>query len=545
LNAWTPLRLLRSVVVSVLILAAMFAAGCAPASSEEQEASKSADSSAPILATESGSLRGLGLAGVATFRGIPFAAPPIGDARWKPPQPVAGWSGVRDATAYGSRCAQKDLAGNMVGAEDCLFLNVWAPASAATGGSRPVMFFIHGGANVIGASNDDVGFGNLYDGETLARERGAVVVTANYRLGPLGFLAHPALGERADPSSGNLAILDLIAALRWVAHNISAVGGDPARVMIFGESAGALNTCVLLGSPLARGLFSRVLMESGECTARPRAEAEDRGAQVATSLGCSSGDVAACLRGKTPEELFAAPTPAPNALAGWDLAYAANVDGVVLSQAPLAAVEAGAFNRVPVVVGSNANEMEFFFSANAILTCADYDHFLETSLPTVKEQVSARYPCASFAFPRWAAVAASTDLAFTCPARRLARAASKTVSTYRYFYTHVRSYGPLALLRAYHTAELPFVFGTLGREGAIASFGETDLASRIRGYWSELARAGTPSGSAGLTWAPFDREHEEPLVLDDVPAQGQGASHADDACDFWDGLTSLASLPSR
>jgi para-nitrobenzyl esterase len=514
-----------------------FALGCSPGSNTDATGSSAAEGAGPVLATESGPVRGVQLDGVVSFRGIPFAASPTGGLRWKSPAPVVPWTDVRDATDFGARCAQKDLSGNMVGSEDCLFLNVWTPQDAtdATGAPRPVMFFIHGGANVIGASNDDIGHGNLYDGETLARERGAVVVTANYRLGPLGFLAHPALGEGSDASSGNLAILDLLAALRWVQHNAAAVGGDPSRVMIFGESAGALNTCVLLASPLAKGLFSSALMESGECTARPRDAAEKRGAAIATSLGCTDGDVAACLRAKSPTDLFAVSTPAPNALAGWDLPYAANVDGVVLREAPLHALQDGSFNRVPVVVGSNADEMELFLTATQVLTCDDYDHFLDTTVPSIKAQVAERYPCLGYALPRWAAVAVGTDLSFTCPARRVARAAAQSVPTHRYFYKHVRTFGALSLLRAFHTAELPFVFGTFGRDGNIASLSETNLGSQIQGYWSNVASTGDPNGGSLLPWPRYDARSESVLELDDLVTTTNGI--ASGICDFWDSVS--------
>jgi para-nitrobenzyl esterase len=402
------------------------------------------------------------------------------------------------------------------------------------------MFFIHGGANVIGASNEEIYGGNLYDGEALARDRDVVVVTTNYRLGAFGFMVHPALasGARSD-DSGNYATLDQIAALQWVKHNIGAFGGDPSRVMIFGESAGALNTCVLLASPLAKGLFASALMESGECTSLSRGEAERRGHDVAAGVGCAGDDVGACLRGKSAADLAFVPTHVPNLLAGWDLFYAANVDGLVLDAPPLSSIQSGASTHVPFVIGSNAHETELFIGKDDVKSCADYDRYLEKTVPSLKDEVARRYPCSSYAFPRWAAVAASTDMSFTCPARRIARAAAANgVPTHRYLYTHVRDYGSLSFLRAFHAAELAFVFRTYDLDPMghyVATLGEMNLSSQIQGYWSSLAKSGDPNPSTfALPWPQYERASEQLLVLDEAPILTDDQAAA--ACDFWDSV---------
>jgi para-nitrobenzyl esterase len=219
-----------------------------------------------VVATSFGAIRGTSQGGVLTFKGVPYAAPPVGDLRWRNPAPHDCWTDARDANAFGNQCPQIRSA-SVVGDEDCLTLNVWAPQGAASNGALPVMFFLLGGGNVQGSTSEQLANGTyLYDGAVLAQKGNAVIVTANYRLGALGFLAHPALtADAGQTTHGNYGIMDQIAALQWVQQNISNFGGDPARVLLFGESAGANDTCILLASPLGAGLFSRALMESPIC----------------------------------------------------------------------------------------------------------------------------------------------------------------------------------------------------------------------------------------------------------------------------------------
>jgi para-nitrobenzyl esterase len=336
---------------------------------------------ANVVVTLRGAVRGKVSAGggSVSFKGIPYAEPPTGARRFRAPISHACWSGVRDAFAYGSECAQAGVTGAATGDEDCLSLNVWVPSSSS--GALPVLYFIHGGAEIVGGSNQQLGTGNLYDGQALAERQHAIVVTTNYRLGALGFLAHPALdAENASGRrSGNYGLLDLLSSLRWVKKNIASFGGDPARVMIFGESAGALNTCVLVASPQAAGLFSSALMESGGCAAPSTVDREKSGNVLATSVGCAEKpDVAACLRGKPAADLVSASAGLTDLLASdllhtWDMPYGPNVDGYVLTEAPLSAFKSGRYNHVPFAVGSNAHEMELFITPGQVNTCYDYD----------------------------------------------------------------------------------------------------------------------------------------------------------------------------
>ncbi len=499
-----------------------------------------APTDALTVATDKGLVRGVDEGqGLTSFRGIPFAEPPVGANRFRPPQPAACWSGVKSANAYGSRCFQKNLTGRFEGSEDCLFLNVWTPELPKSGAAaKPVLVWIHGGVNVIGSANEPLGTGNLYDGENLARDRDVVVVSLNYRLGPLGFLAHPELTAEGEPeSSGNYAALDQIAALQWVKKNIAAFGGDPARVMIFGESAGALNTCVLVTSPLAAGLFSSALMQSGECSGRTLSQAETRGQEFSTEAGCTGSNVAACLRGLAPSALFNVATPASDALKGWDLPWSTNVDGWVLKSSPLEAITLGQHNKVPFVVGSNADESELFLPFGSINTCAQYEAMVGQQLPALRTQVLAQYPCSAFTFPRWAAVAVMTDLNFTCAARRIARAmsTSQTQPVYRYFYTHTRAYGPTAGLRAFHAAEIPFIFDTFANQSYVPTSEEAALSTSLQRYWSALARNGNPNDPAELQWLAYELTREQTMVLETPKAIVQGVR--DEKCDFWDAHT--------
>src|SRR5687768_8703879 len=285
--------------------------------------------------TTSGLVRGAPDQATLAYKRVPFAAPPIGEHRYAPPQPPACAEGEIDATALGPACPQLDD-GTFVGDEDCLHVNIWAPASAASS-PRPVMFWIHGGGNSIGSAVYPI-----YDGRRLAEAGDVIVVSTNYRLGQLGFLA---LGTEG---AGVYGLLDQIAALAWVRDNISAFGGDPQNVTIFGESAGARNVCSLVASPAARGLFHRALMASGGCKALPtRARAEQVAADLAAEVGCTAGDVAACLRALPAETLVRALAPDVSALASSP--FQPMIDGVVQAAQPQDVIAAGGHAHVPFI----------------------------------------------------------------------------------------------------------------------------------------------------------------------------------------------------
>ncbi len=494
-----------------------------------------------VAATTRGLVSGKRVGSTVAFLGIPFAMPPVGTLRFAPPVQHACWGGTRAATSFGPACPQKNLlTGKVDGDEDCLSLNVWTPKLDRTA-KLPVMVFIYGGANVLGATNQMI-LSNLYDGRALATREQAVVVTPNYRIGALGFFADPALdAESPHGVSGNQGTLDQIAALKWVQANITAFGGDPTRVMVFGESAGAINTCTLVASPLAAGLFSSALLQSGGCGAHPQAVQKATSNALAKKLGCTS-DVANCLRSLTAEQVVAATDSfsdmlkaltqfkPENGLVGV-LPWSSSVDGHVLKDFPLKVIAAGQHNKVPLGVGSNANEGAIFAPGDTVL-CSQYKSDMLAIFGTNASRVLAEYPC-QFWQPRQAEIDVITDYLFTCTARHTARAAAPWGKVFRYFFTQGASYGLEAPLGAYHSAELAYVFNTFGAKAYIPTPGEQRLGNNIQDYWGSLAATGSPATGA-LGWPVYTQPTEQVLYLDTTLSSGTDARPV--KCDFWDSL---------
>jgi para-nitrobenzyl esterase len=482
---------------------------------------------------------------VHTFKGIPYALPPTGERRFQPPQDASCWHGPRASTEYGPTCTQPrvmNIAGSFLAeqSEDCLTLNVWSETLDAEA-KRPVMVFIHGGANVVGSAADLL----PYDGKSWARDFGVVFVTLQYRLGALGFLAHPELSAESDfGASGNYAHLDQVKALEWVQENIARFGGDPDQVMIFGESAGAFNTCMLLASPLASGLFHSALIESGECALIQKDEAETRGALHATELGCDDADdQLACLRALPASAFEGELSLDPSALGGargWnDLPWVPNLDGHVFLDEPLETFRRGEHNQVPVVIGSNAHETELF-TPPEVVTCGQVEDLATELLGEHADAVLERYPCSDYTLPRQAFVDASTDFMFTCPARRVARALTEGSDqpVWRYYYRHIRWDPALAGMRAFHASELMLLFDSYDRFGYIPPEGEHELSDLMRAAWSDLAVHGDPSVTSGA-WSRYEVERDNALALEAgmfEPELEELTGIAADDCDFWDGL---------
>ncbi|HEX5062227.1 MAG TPA: carboxylesterase family protein [Kofleriaceae bacterium] len=474
-----------------------------------------AGAAAETVMTTSGLVHGAVANETFAYKRVPFAAPPMGELRYAPPQPPACASGEIDATALGPVCPQLDN-GAFVGDEDCLHLNIWTP-SAPAGAPRPVMVWIHGGGNSIGSAVYPI-----YDGRRLAEVGDAIVVTTNYRLGQLGFLA---LG---GDGAGVYGMLDQIAALQWVRDNIAAFGGDPSNVTIFGESAGARDVCSLVASPAAKGLFHRAIMESGSCKALPtRTAAEQTAAQVATTVGCAAGDVA-CFRALPAETIIRANASDISGLSSG--AYQPMIDGVVQTDQPDNVIAAGAHSHVPFVVGANADETGN--SAPAIMTEAQYDALVHSQLPmAIADMALQQYPASAYPTPRAAYVRLTTDARFVCPAREIARAADagQSDAVYRYFFQYRAS--PLG---AVHGLDVPYVFGTF--DGIETPNGNpytptaTDLAlsASIQGYWTRFARTGDPGGTPA--W-PLYGAADPTLVFDATVSTTDGIRTAH--CDFW------------
>jgi para-nitrobenzyl esterase len=500
------------------------------------------------FATDTGAVTGELAGETYAFRGIPFAAPPVDDLRFAPPKPAACWTGERPAVAFGNACPQWE-SGALVGDEDCLTLNVWTPKAYAASDKRPVLVFIHGGGHQQGSSSQKLSDGQpLYDGKRLVEKTGAVVVTLNYRLGPFGFLAHPALTQAdANKSSGNYGMLDQIAALQWVQRNVAKVGGDPAHVLIFGESAGAVSVCRLVVSPLARGLFSAAIMESGACVATPLAKAEQTGASVAKTAGCeAASDVVACLRQAPVAKLMESVSPTIDISAFGRLAFDGVVDGWAVPAAPLELIAQGKHNHVPMIVGSNGAETAL--AVPAIATEDQYEQAVNALAAPLGGQVLAdailaQYPASDYPTPRAAYVAVTSDAKFVCTARKAARALAQHQSepVFRYSYVHVpeNASAQLKAVGAYHGSELPFVFGNVYIGTAAGPYtpgpGDLSVVDAFAGYWSRLAASGDPNGEGAVSWPRYDAATDPYLVID-APANAQTGLRTKQ-CDFWDSLT--------
>ena len=458
-----------------------------------------------VVTAPAGTVRGQVEGPLHVFRGMPYAQPPVGDLRWKAPVAAAAWTGARDATQFGPACYQPPSRPNSLYAdplpamsEDCLSLNVWAPADAK---KMPVMVWIHGGSLTGGASSE-----TMYDGSALAR-RGIVVVSINYRLGVLGYLAHPDLSaENADKISGNYGLLDQVEALRWVKRNIAAFGGDPDNVTIAGESAGGLSVIYLMASPQARGLFSKAILESSYMISTPalhdrafgQDSAEASGVKLATALGAKGiADLramdAATLTNKAPPTGF--------------LPFG-NVDGHVLTRQMVEVFDRGEQAPVPVLVGFNIGEIRSLM-------------FLAPPVPATPEAyidaIRDRYGDLAMAYLR---LYPPTDLAesvieeprdalygWTAEGIALKQAAIGQPS-YLYLWDHGFPAADAAKLHGFHASELPYVFGTADKTPPYwpkmsATPDEVRFAQAMGDYWASFVRSGVPSAAGEPAWQPF------------------------------------------
>lgn len=500
-----------------------------------------------LVVTDRGPVQGTMTAGTWAYLGVPYAAPPVGTLRWSATQPHACWSAPLAASAFGAKCLQVDAnssAANpkVVGQEDCLTLNVWAPASATPSSKLPVMLFIHGGGNVQGSSAEtDKNGAYIYDGAALAAKENVVVVTFNYRLGALGFLAHPSFGAHA----GNYGTLDQIAAAAWVQRSVTAFGGDPAHVGLFGQSAGSVDVCTLVASPLAKGLFSSAILESGGCVGESGAQAQSFAQTWAMKAHCdTASDAAACMRALDGNAVtLVAPDPADVA-SSHQTSYQPNVDGVVLADVPHAVIASGKHNHVPLVLGSNSDETSLSL-AQAYpqgMTDAQYQAAVLAYVggnQSAASAIIAQYPTSSFASPLEAFVQVSTDAKFVCTTRYDARAAAAgqtDAGVWRYFFVHhLESAGSTVhALGAWHGLELAFIFRDLGASGYMPTSAETSLADAIEGSWTSLAASGDPGAGGAATWPRYDATADTTLQLDDAIQTVTGVRKAQ--CDFWDQL---------
>ena len=501
-------------------------------------AGAAAQDSAPVVTTNDGAVRGTTAGTVDEFLGIPYAASPVGNLRWRPPAPPASWRGIRDATQFGPSCPQALTRNPFLPpgtiSEDCLYLNVYTrPVSSNDQGGRPVLVWIHGGGLVQDG-------GRNYDGTKLAAD-GAVVVTINYRLGALGFLAHPALASPPGGAAGNYGLMDQQAALRWVQRNIARFGGNPDNVTIAGQSAGGLSVLAQMVSTGARGLFQRAIVQSGAfaLNQRPLAAAEAAGQTFATAVGCAD-QTAACLRN----------APVSDLVSNFGTEIPGVVDGSVLTQPIGTALARGQFARVPVINGITHDE-ELLFVAGVGITVSqgtniplagdpkDPANYLANIAQAVgvtdtrAAAIAAEYPLSAYPSPVVAFSLLVSDASFACPALQVDRAvAARGVPTYAYQFNDdgapVNILG-FSLGLATHGAELPYLFDQPNTPVTLND-DQQALAASMRTDWARFARTGNPSSGA-LPWPSFNGTR----VLSLVPLHSQvttdfAAAHH---CSFW------------
>ncbi len=475
---------------------------------------------APV-AVEGGTIQGrLSADGMTVIHaGIPFAAPPVGDLRWRVPQPVRPWTGTRATTSFAAGCMQarattarlpwtmEYLHQNDI-SEDCLYLNVWAPARPGSG-PAPVIVFLHGGGNVEGSGGVPV-----YDGESMAR-RGIVFVTVNYRLGVFGLLAHPGLSEEAG-ASGNYAFHDQIAALRWVKANIAALGGDPANVTVMGQSAGAGAIFVLNASPLARGLYARAILDSAPGTTitntgirpalavgMPRAEAEQRGLTWARQAGY---ETLAALRA-APAEALRTSFPQPPST------VAAVIDGALLPDRIATVVAAGRHNDVPILAGTNRDERGSEADYGT-WTRAQLEEYATRFYPFNRTAFLSLYPAADDAAARDAQRAVLRDeRRFALAWLSQLRAGAGQAPSYLYFFDRVTPWPDQPRFGAFHSSELPYALGNQHVLDRPWTALDRSLSATMQGYYVNFARSGDPNGPGLPAWKAFSAASPQMMWL--------------------------------
>jgi para-nitrobenzyl esterase len=481
-----------------------------------------------VVGLTDGQIRGKRAGVIDEYLGIPYAAPPSGPLRWRPPQPPAHWHGIRTATQFAPHCPQPTgVFGRASTSEDCLYLNVFAPAGHPDSG-LPVMVWIHGGAFVGGESDD-------YDPSGLVTD-GVIVVTINYRLGALGFLAHPALADRPGGPTGDYGLMDQQAALRWVQRNIRAFGGDPRNVTIFGESAGGQSVLMQLISPGGRGLFARAIAESGGYALNPvsLASAEAAGRAFATKAGCAS-QTAQCLRG----------LPVATILADQDQSGAsADIDGMVLTQQLRTALTSGNFRHVPVIDGSNHDEWRLFVALATFeghpVTTANYQPMIAATLHVsrrIAALIAIQYPLSSYKSPALAMSTLGTDAIFACPTLLLDQDIAQYGPTFAYEFNDENAPSPYPSpgfpYGATHASELQYLFGLpAGAHGRLSAL-QQRLAAAMRQEWASFARSGVPSAAGASVWPRFTGATHSMLSLVPPSPAAETNFSAKHHCAFW------------
>ncbi len=528
-----PMRARRIAAAILLAASALVtAAAVAPAASAHP-------GQGLIVRTDKGLVQGGYAEGTDQFLGVPYAAPPVGALRWAAPAPAPRWTGIRQATSYGGRCAQLASGnGPRVDNEDCLYLNVYTPPGLGPGSRQrglPVLFMIHGGGLTTGA-------GDQHDGSLIATTDHIIVVSINYRLGPLGFLDVPGLGAGASAANGNYGLLDQEAALRWVQRNIGGFGGNPAKVTIDGESAGGWSVCALLTSPSARGLFRGAIMQSGSCASQGPAAAQAAALAFARQAGCASpATAAACLRALPEKTLLDASTSySPQFTYG----------GPELPAADASAVAAGKYDRVPVLIGTNHDEGRTFTQGLTGLSEAQADALVTSEYGPRAPAILARYPWTSYPSPYTAAYMIGdiwTDSGFLtgiggCPTQNLATEFAATTRTYFYQFDDLHAPGlnndhPGYQWGAGHAMELAYLWPSFNNGYSLYDLltpAQLELSLQMIRYWGAFVTAGRPEVPGQPSWPGYGKGQLMSLRPGDqtrpISAAAFGTEHQ---CSFW------------
>ncbi len=489
---------------------------------------------------------------VMSFLGIPYAQPPLGNLRWRPPQEPASWIGERKAQAFSLACLQAGApTASIFSGEDCLYLNVYAPA---TPGPHPVMVWLHGGALLIGA-------GSEYDGAALARAQDVVVVTVNYRLSFMGFLALSALGaENGDGYSGNQGFYDQLAALKWVNKEIAKFGGDPANVMLFGQSAGGMSTCLMMASPLTDGLFQRAAMQSGHCNLsifprQTKAVAEQAGTDFLSKIGCANSNQSlalACARGKSTQEMLTALNIPFNELFKYDPALWKYLPAIVIDgpgklfpQDPMTLLAAGAKPGMPVLIGTNKDEGSLFYELqdHAADAAGYYTELQNTRYGAYAAELSTLYPHAAYETTGAALSTIASDALFHCSTRGVADVLTtanhpvysynfiQPVSGLTYVFLSLQRGQNTSDLGSFHVSEVPYVFGESSIIGSLDTAERQQTSQRMSSYWASFARSGNPNRSGLPAWPRYYQATPEYLEIGGSFASKSG--YRQSYCDFW------------
>ena len=497
-----------------------------------------AEKQSDIIKLHSGPICGKVEDGVRAFLGIPYAAPPVGKLRWQPPHEVASWTKVRNTTEFGASCPQPKQKDTGKYSEDCLYLNVWTTAKKSD--KKPVMVWIHGGAFNFGA-------GSLpeYNGKNLAK-KGVVVVTLNYRLGPLGFLVHPLLSkESAQKTSGNYGLLDQIAALKWVKKNIAAFGGNPNQVTIFGQSAGSRSVSLLMISPLTTGLFHRAISQSGGPIIGSEylspafngnmANVSKMGEKLSTALGCDKAkDVLASMRSKSAQEVVKA-AACNTSVFDDGLFFAPVFDGCVLPKNPLTAYYGGYQHNVPIIFGSTKNEGNIYLADEKDLSVAKYKKFLKARFGSNSDKAFKMFPAnndqeVATVIDKFITVAGNAQ-----PARLVAQCMEKAKSNaYLFHFTRLPDTVMARKLKVHHGVDIAYVFGNMTKSDG---YNDTDIAlsGKMMNYWVNFAKTGNPNGPGLLNWPAYKSKSDINMEFGDTIRTNKHLYKKE--CDFISGMS--------